>query len=219
MLLAACGGAPRPMPTPSPPPAATARPTARPARAIAPAAGAVAPGRYAVRYAFTYESACSQSWDVTTWQGQLVLDLEPGGGARLEATVRSRSVHPGGRYEKPEEVCGWRGAWEPGDDGARLHLTLVEPAGQAHYACRADELHRGSAPEALEAACRPRAEQGLPVLACVGERVPWILRQLRAGPADGDRTQPFLFGAAGGVVVRVEDGMAIGARRFTLTHE
>jgi hypothetical protein len=130
LCLAACThGAPAPPRTP----ATTA------------AAAAVAPkprprwyqGLYRLAFSHTQVSSCSRTFDVSTTEGTVALDLRRAGRARLTVERSGRSIGTardtgqGYRHRHRPERCAWQGRLEPADlFGRRLRLTLerVEPA-------------------------------------------------------------------------------------------
>jgi hypothetical protein len=168
VLLPACG-----------PPAAKAAPRVEEPRGDAPAATA-ASGAWSVGYSFTYESSCSQSWDLTTWKGRIDLVLSDDGTASLSATTSSQSLNPDGKFVSAEKSCAWSGTYGTGRGRTLVDLAPV-PGQELEFECDVESWPTDE-PRALDPvalACTETEMTGLHVLACAGEgMLPRVLRNL-----------------------------------------
>lgn len=140
--LSACASAPsssassRPEGAPGPAAAARRAPPAAPAQAQARNEGYA--GRYRLAYAATVTSSCSESWDISTWSGDVTLALADGGAARLDLGVAMESrggAQPPASpdpssYGRSQIRCPFDGTWSA-DEFGELRVELPRRAGDS----------------------------------------------------------------------------------------
>ncbi len=97
-------------------------------------------GTYGADFVVAYESSCSRASSRTTYQGDLTLQIQPAGRARLDLRFEAHSVsgvrrggRPLDRERFPAEHCRWEGEATRKDDA--LHLALSPSEGD-RWACR-----------------------------------------------------------------------------------
>ncbi len=133
-LLGACSGRTTEVQSPprtvSPRPLVEQRQASRPRSVLTDLAGV-----YRTRFVSRIETSCSESWDMTTYSGELNLTIERDGTTSLELQFTSRSVGgPWGNSQSSttHEVvssCRWDGAAHESE--TQLHLAMQRTSGNA----------------------------------------------------------------------------------------